>query len=164
VCIFFSANRTRDRGCSKHPVFPTPSDFEERANEDANLGRPAPRDRETILTSLRAQRSNPRLHLRRYGLLRCARNDVEKAGDPLSPHPEEAAKRPSRRARRPPARRTGLPTKQAGNPSGQDVAFCDAAKSSTWALLTGNGNSIGLSVLVHLACKLRSLRSCAPRK
>src|SRR5215207_4481956 len=28
--------------------------------------------------SLRAQRSNPRLHLRRYGLLRCARNDVER--------------------------------------------------------------------------------------
>src|SRR3954451_14756840 len=27
--------------------------IEERANEDANLGRPAPRDRETILTSLR---------------------------------------------------------------------------------------------------------------
>src|SRR3954467_9843693 len=29
VCIFFSANRTRDRGCSKHPVFPAPSIFEE---------------------------------------------------------------------------------------------------------------------------------------
>src|SRR6185503_19528317 len=26
VCIFVSANRTRDRGCSKHPVFPAPSD------------------------------------------------------------------------------------------------------------------------------------------
>jgi hypothetical protein len=25
VCIFSSANRTRDRGCSKHPVFPAPS-------------------------------------------------------------------------------------------------------------------------------------------
>jgi len=25
VCIFYSANRTRDRGCSKHPVFPAPS-------------------------------------------------------------------------------------------------------------------------------------------
>ena len=48
--------------------------------EDANPGRPAPRERQTILTSLRAQRSNPRLCLLRYGLLRCARNDVERAG------------------------------------------------------------------------------------
>src|SRR5438067_8540107 len=30
-----------------------------RATEDANLGRKAPRDREVISTSLRAQRSNP---------------------------------------------------------------------------------------------------------
>ena len=29
VCIFVCANRTRDRGCSKHPVFPAPSNFEE---------------------------------------------------------------------------------------------------------------------------------------
>jgi hypothetical protein len=29
VCILFSANRTRDRGCSKHPVFPAPLYFEE---------------------------------------------------------------------------------------------------------------------------------------
>src|SRR6185312_662851 len=27
--VFVCANRTRDRGCSKHPVFPAPSDFEE---------------------------------------------------------------------------------------------------------------------------------------
>jgi len=26
VCRFVCANRTRDRGCSKHPVFPAPSD------------------------------------------------------------------------------------------------------------------------------------------
>ncbi len=25
VCMFVCANRTRDRGCSKHPVFPAPS-------------------------------------------------------------------------------------------------------------------------------------------
>jgi hypothetical protein len=31
-------------------------------------------------------------------------------------------------------------------------------------LLTGNGNSDGLSVLVQLACKLRNLRSRAPGK
>jgi hypothetical protein len=28
VCSFVCANRTRDRGCSKHPVFPAPSNFE----------------------------------------------------------------------------------------------------------------------------------------
>src|SRR5829696_5415760 len=28
VCRFVSANRTRDLGCSKHPVFPAPSDQE----------------------------------------------------------------------------------------------------------------------------------------
>src|SRR6476620_11260881 len=27
--VFVCANRTRDRGCSKHPVFPAPSNFEE---------------------------------------------------------------------------------------------------------------------------------------
>src|SRR5438309_9597016 len=47
VCTFVCANRTRDRGCSKHPVFPAPS-VSRRANEDANLGRKAPRDREVI--------------------------------------------------------------------------------------------------------------------
>src|SRR5207247_8448155 len=28
VCTFVCANRTRDRGCSKHPVFPAPSNKE----------------------------------------------------------------------------------------------------------------------------------------
>src|SRR5215204_5448911 len=51
--------------------------IEEGGKLIANLGRSASRDRETVSTSLRAQRSNPALHLRRYGLLRCARNDVE---------------------------------------------------------------------------------------
>ena len=61
----------------------------------------------------------------------------------LVPHLEKAATRPPKREP-PPARRTRLPTKQAGNPSGQNVAFCDAAKASTWPLLTGNGNSVRL--------------------
>ena len=43
VCIFFSANRTRDRGCSKHPVFPAPS-ISKRAPDDAKLGRFSPRE------------------------------------------------------------------------------------------------------------------------
>src|SRR6185503_20962243 len=44
VCSFVCANRTRDRGCSKHPVFPAPSLLREGEIE-ANLGRLAPRDR-----------------------------------------------------------------------------------------------------------------------
>jgi hypothetical protein len=54
--------------------------FSRRANEIANLGPNMPRDRETISTSLRAPRSSPTFLLRRSGLLRCARNDVERAG------------------------------------------------------------------------------------
>src|SRR5438270_8578243 len=76
VCTSACANRTRDRGCSVHPVFPAPSDFE-RANQDANLGRKcAARMRSPIHPSLRAQRSNPLSpRARKDGLLRCARND-----------------------------------------------------------------------------------------
>src|SRR5256885_15237758 len=47
VCPFVCANRTRDRGCSKHPVFPAPSQ-QEAGSSPANLGRNAPRDREVI--------------------------------------------------------------------------------------------------------------------
>jgi hypothetical protein len=32
VCIFLNANRTRDRGCGRHPVFPAPS-FQEEGNK-----------------------------------------------------------------------------------------------------------------------------------
>ena len=48
-------------------------------NEDASLGRNAPRDREVISTSLRGakRRSNPSIPALRYGLLRFARNDGE---------------------------------------------------------------------------------------
>jgi hypothetical protein len=38
------------------------------------------------------------------------------------------------------------------------------SKAFAGTLLTGNGNSAGLSVLVQLACKLRDPRSRAPRK
>ena len=44
VCAFAMCTGTRDRGCSKHPVFPAPS-IQEEGNEVANLGRNAPRDR-----------------------------------------------------------------------------------------------------------------------
>jgi len=74
VCAFAMCTGTRDRGCSKHPVFPAPS-IQEEGNEFSNLGRNTPRDRGGVSTSLRAQRSNPCLHLRPDGLLRFARND-----------------------------------------------------------------------------------------
>ena len=45
VCSLFSANRTRDRGCSAHPVFPAPSIFEGKEFL-AKLGRKASRERE----------------------------------------------------------------------------------------------------------------------
>ena len=119
---FVCANRTRDRGCSKHPVFPAPS-VSRRAIEDANLGRKcAARSRNYVVgsyvvgwversdthrctraawrwvslrsthptglssssrgitalsASLRAQRSNPCSRIKKNGLLRCARNDVD---------------------------------------------------------------------------------------
>ena len=72
VCIFVCANRTRDRGCSKHPVFPVPSD-KEGANEHANLGRSAPRECETI--SIRHCERSEAIHVaaqRKNGLLRGA--------------------------------------------------------------------------------------------
>src|SRR6266511_2683243 len=54
VCIFVCANRTRDRGCSKHPVFPAPS-ISKRANEIANLGLHAPRECETVSTVIASE-------------------------------------------------------------------------------------------------------------
>src|SRR5215217_7747509 len=47
VCSFVCANRTRDRGCSKHPVFPAPS-IEEGGKLIANLGRLAPREHQCV--------------------------------------------------------------------------------------------------------------------
>jgi len=47
VCIFVCANRTRDRGCSKHPVFPAPSVLKE-GKLPASLGHIVPRDRKVL--------------------------------------------------------------------------------------------------------------------
>src|SRR6266545_4923084 len=55
VCSFVCANRTRDRGCSKHPVFPAPSD-KEGGKLPANLGRNAPRDRRLTFNCHRPRR------------------------------------------------------------------------------------------------------------
>src|SRR4051794_28745517 len=64
VCRFVCANRTRDRGCSKHPVFPAPSE-KEGGKLLANLGRSAPRDRECVSTVGWVERSETHHLLRR---------------------------------------------------------------------------------------------------
>ena len=76
VCAFAMCTGTRDRGCSKHPVFPAPSIQEEGNETFKPRVKHAARMHKLVQPSLRAQRSNPPLHLRRYGLLRFARNDV----------------------------------------------------------------------------------------
>src|SRR5205823_9979151 len=68
VCTFVCANRTRDRGCSKHPVFPAPSVLEE-GKEDANLGRSAPRERE-VISARHCERSEA-IHLCPRGAMDC---------------------------------------------------------------------------------------------
>src|SRR5207237_10307404 len=78
VCSFVCANRTRDRGCSKHPVFPAPSDKEGGKRYLANLGRNAPRDRETISTVIASVAKQSIFPTLRHRLLRSARNDVER--------------------------------------------------------------------------------------
>src|SRR5215208_6053760 len=63
VCSFVSANRTRDRGCSKHPVFPAPSD-KEGGKLIANLGQIMPRDRGCIFSrhsGARAKKARPQV-------------------------------------------------------------------------------------------------------
>jgi len=62
--LLFCANRTRDRGCSKHPVFPAPS-ISRGPNEDANLGRDAPRERECVSIVGWVERSETHHLLRR---------------------------------------------------------------------------------------------------
>ena len=79
--VFASANRTRDRGCSKHPVFPAPSDWK-RAKRNSKLGRNASRDHGVTsdVRNRHCERSEA-IHLaaeRKNGLLRYARNDVDR--------------------------------------------------------------------------------------
>ena len=48
VCVFLAHFCTRDRGCSKHPAFPAPSNFFGRISHQ-QLGRIAPRDCGVVL-------------------------------------------------------------------------------------------------------------------
>src|SRR5437899_8142577 len=76
VCIFVCANRTRDRGCSKHPVFPAPS-ISKRANEmqaSGGLRREKAKVYPGVIASAAKQSMPPRA--RKDGLLRFARNDA----------------------------------------------------------------------------------------
>ena len=61
ACIFFCANRTRDRGCSVHPVFPAPSDFCgcEGCLQSSGWCRENAKVCVFHQPSLRAERSNP---------------------------------------------------------------------------------------------------------
>ena len=54
VCAIFCASCTRDRGCGAHPVFPAPS-IQWEGKGDANLGRSAPRERETVSTVIASE-------------------------------------------------------------------------------------------------------------
>jgi hypothetical protein len=73
VCVFCAQFCTRDRGCSVHPAFPAPSHGAKRYG--ATRTNHAAGMRTCVPTSLRAKRSNPAFSVRRYGLLRFARND-----------------------------------------------------------------------------------------
>ena len=96
VCILFCANRTRDRGCSAHPVFPAPSVFEGKEFL-AKLGRIVSRERELVfggrhcLRQTRSvcarERSDAAIHsffARPDGLLRFARNDERRYGSNIN--------------------------------------------------------------------------------
>ena len=134
VCSFACANRTRDRGCSKHPVFPAPSKFW-RANEDANLGRSAPREHEGMSIVGWVERSETHhLSAPSASALMGYRFAPPILRDCMTRR--DLARTP-RRARLPPARRTGLPTKQAGNPSRQNVAFLQCNKTINTAPANG---------------------------
>jgi hypothetical protein len=99
VCVFLCTYCTRDRGCSKHPAFPAPS-IGRRILLSTRVQCAAGMRRRVCPPSLRAKRSNPSrsekeaIHLaakRKYGLLRCARNDVDRsAPSPQSSSPAHA--------------------------------------------------------------------------
>src|SRR5437879_4858785 len=87
VCGFVLYDRTRDRGCSAHPVFPAPSEFLWGQGLwgqgfQQNAGRTAPRECEGVCEGAVIARSpcDEAIHsssLLRDGLLRFARNDGE---------------------------------------------------------------------------------------
>jgi len=87
VCAFLCANCTRDRGCSVHPVFPAPSHFGgqtkqssgEMRRENAKPYPPSlPATNARRLRKGAKRRSNPSIPALSYGLLRYARNDVDR--------------------------------------------------------------------------------------
>ena len=77
VCAFLCAiaHETAGAACTRSSLRPP---LLGGATDDAKLGREMSREGETISASLRAQRRNPPLRLPCDGLLRCARNDVER--------------------------------------------------------------------------------------
>jgi hypothetical protein len=86
----------RGYGRIARPAFPAPSDVQTRKSSGKTrahrreIAEACLKSRTNILPSLRAERSNPVLHLRRYGLLRFARNDAH-----IAPTPASASLRPT---------------------------------------------------------------------
>jgi hypothetical protein len=117
VCSFVCANRTRDRGCSKHPVFPAPSDTEGGKFIQQTSGETRRENAmvchlfkiESLSSSLRTQgpiTTGRNCFVR--SLLSVFSNNNSRgvwvpafAGTTAIPSPWEAAERPSRRARSP---------------------------------------------------------------
>jgi hypothetical protein len=62
VCSFVCANRTRDRGCSKHPVFPAPSDFKEGKRRCKPRAIGAARTRRCVIRRMGRAKRNPSSH------------------------------------------------------------------------------------------------------
>ena len=77
VCAFVMRKLHTGPRVQRAPGLPCALSIRRGQKTTQNSGAMLPRERETISTSLRAQRSNPPLRLPRYGLLRCARNDVD---------------------------------------------------------------------------------------
>src|SRR5438045_1918748 len=73
VCIFVCANRTRDRGCSKHPVFPAPSLLEEGKPRCKPRAQCVARSRKCI-TSLKLDQKSLSSSLRKQGPITTGRN------------------------------------------------------------------------------------------
>src|SRR5882757_3108155 len=94
VCDFRSAFCTRDRGCRAHPAFPAPS---LRDNETQTSGVSRRENADVYLLfeiriemSLRHCERSEAIHFtkqRKSGLLRCARNDVDRLNRMPRHHP-----------------------------------------------------------------------------
>src|SRR3979411_2476050 len=84
VCTLFDANRTRDRGCSAHPVFPAPS--VSRARFSCKTPGASRRENAKLYLAVIASEAKQSISPRKEGMDRFAgaRNDVDIAGASLA--------------------------------------------------------------------------------